>query len=130
MFKMSHYGSPEEVERRVQLAIAAFDGGVFAKLSQATDHFFVPYHRAYGRLHGKPSKIGGQPTHTKFDAQQKQALLNYIKLCDASGFSAFPGMIHGAASINLNAHIKATPTSHPSWPGLGHQMAQKTSGAT
>ena len=103
---MSNFGDNHEVERRILLALEAFKSGKFVKLSHACEHYFVPYHRAYGRLNGKPSKVNHPPTHQKLSLEQEEALINYIKRCDECGFSAFPSMIHDAAFRILNAGLK------------------------
>jgi hypothetical protein len=102
---MAHYGSNEDIENRIQLALASIQSGECANLNVARVKYHVPKDRLYRRAKGVPPNLGHGGTNKRLNPIQEAALINYIKRCDDIGFSAMPHMILSAAEVILNAEI-------------------------
>jgi hypothetical protein len=109
--------------RRITKCIEAFENGDFPNFKKAAAHFCtVPSHMLQVQRCTQLGWTRSIPRQFHRVSRTGTPQLRQAKRCDASGFCAFPSMIHSAATVILNAGLKP-PLLPPPRPRLGYMMA-------
>jgi hypothetical protein len=79
------YGSYNDVETRIQNALATYNPKKPQKLTVLAHNFHGPYNRLQCRFNGRTSKQQHSGTNQHFHAAQEVALCSYITCCNKIG---------------------------------------------
>jgi hypothetical protein len=88
-------------EKRLDLAIQAFNSGQVASIRAASRLYEVPYTSVHNRLNGLTTRHNAQVNNRRLTSTEEKTLIQRIKLLDDNGFSPTLPFVRNMANLLL-----------------------------